>query len=128
MIVHKSAARLICAVQIYLDAPHAASGSIPEDVVANFSPPFFEWWNFRKDAEGNLSYVGFEEAETAVKQALISNVGPDSLLISITLTHLFFPYLSAKLLSCAMPPQVWPHEFTSSTSGTRRTYIASVFH
>mmetsp|Transcript_15156 Transcript_15156/g.45697 ORF Transcript_15156/g.45697 Transcript_15156/m.45697 type:complete len:234 (-) Transcript_15156:56-757(-) len=55
---------------IYMNAPHAASGDIPQDVAAHFSPPFFEWWNFRKDEDGELSYVGFEEAEASVKQAL----------------------------------------------------------
>lgn len=62
------------AAQIYMNAPHAASGDIPQDVAAHFSPPFFEWWNFRKDEDGELSYVGFEEAEASVKQALRQHV------------------------------------------------------
>ncbi len=37
-------------MQIYLDAPFAASGPIPRDVAPFFKPPYREWWNFTKVA------------------------------------------------------------------------------
>lgn len=55
---------------IYLEAPHSASGDAPEDVAANFSPPYFEWWNHSQDKSGNSIYDGFKESEELVRQAL----------------------------------------------------------
>lgn len=59
---------------MYVDAPHTASGDIPEDVAANFSGPFFEWWNHRKDEDNNAKYDGFEESESFVRRALQEHV------------------------------------------------------
>ena len=30
---------------VYVDAPHPASGEVPEDVASFFQGPYFEWWN-----------------------------------------------------------------------------------
>lgn len=59
------------AVQIFVDAPHAASGPIPKDVEPYFDPPFREWWNFTKqDADGSMQYIGFDESVAYVETKL----------------------------------------------------------
>ncbi len=30
---------------VYVDAPHLASGPIPNDVAPFFEGPYYEWWN-----------------------------------------------------------------------------------
>ncbi len=36
------------ALQVYLDAPHAATGPPPADVAPFFDPPHREWWRAEK--------------------------------------------------------------------------------
>jgi len=33
---------------VYVNAPNAASGPIPEDVKPYFDGPYYEWWNAEK--------------------------------------------------------------------------------
>jgi len=41
---------------IFVDAPNPASGPIPDDVAAFFKPPYFEWWNANRNADGTWRY------------------------------------------------------------------------
>ncbi|PNH09666.1 hypothetical protein TSOC_003649 [Tetrabaena socialis] len=53
-----------------LEAPHAARGPPTPDVQRFFQPPFSEWWDAVKDANGSISYVGAEQSLAVVEVEL----------------------------------------------------------
>jgi hypothetical protein len=45
---------------VYIDAPNAASGPIPDEVVLAFpGRPYYEWWNAQRAAGGEWRYDGW---------------------------------------------------------------------
>ena len=58
---------------VYVDAPHPASGEVPEDVASFFQGPYFEWWNATsfgvEGKEGKvLQYEGLERSLEFVEE------------------------------------------------------------
>mmetsp|Transcript_34774 Transcript_34774/g.98588 ORF Transcript_34774/g.98588 Transcript_34774/m.98588 type:complete len:221 (+) Transcript_34774:387-1049(+) len=50
----------------YLDAPHPASGPIPDGISNFVSGPYFEWWNATKKSNDQNVYEGMEESVSFV--------------------------------------------------------------
>eukprot|EP00884_Botryococcus_braunii_P001937 jgi/Botrbrau1/11744/Bobra.0195s0070.2 len=47
---------------VYVDAPHLASGPIPNDVAPFFQGPYYEWWNAIQDPDTQKwRYFGWEQ-------------------------------------------------------------------
>lgn len=43
---------------VFVNAPHPASGLIPQDVVTVFDGPYYEYWNANQDSQGVWHYDG----------------------------------------------------------------------
>ena len=57
-----------------MDAPHSASGAVPQDVASFFEPPYMEWWN-ATEVNGRLEYVGLEQSLASI-DAFVDEHGP----------------------------------------------------
>ncbi|KAL4421601.1 hypothetical protein ABPG75_010892 [Micractinium tetrahymenae] len=55
---------------VFVDAPNAASGPIPDDVSPFFAGPYFEWWNANRDESGRWTYAGWQRAVAQVEDAM----------------------------------------------------------
>ncbi|DBA87420.1 TPA: hypothetical protein ACH3X1_004466 [Trebouxia sp. C0004] len=61
---------------VYVDAPNAASGPIPEDVKPYFDGPYYEWWNAEKDEERDrVTYRGWDTSKGFLEK-IVQEQGP----------------------------------------------------
>eukprot|EP00877_Chromochloris_zofingiensis_P004961 jgi/Chrzof1/14466/Cz09g03290.t1 len=67
----------------FIDAPHPATGDVPEDVKGKFGPPHYEWFSTERVKGGNeyiFTYNGLDASEAYVTHYMLTHGPFDGLL------------------------------------------------